>query len=316
MMADAEDGTNKATDGDMDSHSKQQQSQDREDTKQKKKSGKKKTPLDELDERKTSAEKSKPKSKESNPRRTIEEDLAELDIGDNGEDDNFEDAGEEDGGKQQEDDDCKDPAFANLSRKERKALKKKLDYQKTVDALGAPKSTTDTTQFTVSQADKSAAQQAQLEHAVDIKVENFSISARGKDLFVNASLLIAKGRRYGLVGPNGHGKTTLLKHIANRSLNIPSSIDVLLCEQEVVADDTPAVQAVIKADTRRLRLLDEQANLEKSVAAGEFPILVIRRAGVLFKRSRTRNNGSREYSAKSPLSFFPRRKNQGPRTAE
>lgn len=27
------------------------------------------------------------------------------------------------------------------------------------------------------------------------------------------------------------GKTTLLKHIANRALNIPPNIDVLLCEQ-------------------------------------------------------------------------------------
>ncbi|OQR74601.1 ATP-binding cassette sub-family F member 1-like [Tropilaelaps mercedesae] len=162
-----------------------------------------------------------------------------------------------------------DSALVKLSRKERKALKKQEEYKKALEALGAPKGATDTTQFTVSQADKSAAQQAQLEHAVDIKVENFSISARGKDLFINASLLIAKGRRYGLVGPNGHGKTTLLKHIANRSLNIPSSIDVLLCEQEVIADDTHAVDAVIKADIRRLRLLDEQNKLEKSVASGK-----------------------------------------------
>lgn len=27
----------------------------------------------------------------------------------------------------------------------------------------------------------------------------------GNDLLVNANLLIANGRRYGLVGPNGHG---------------------------------------------------------------------------------------------------------------
>lgn len=27
------------------------------------------------------------------------------------------------------------------------------------------------------------------------------------------------------------GKTTLLKHIANRALSIPPNIDVLLCEQ-------------------------------------------------------------------------------------
>lgn len=38
----------------------------------------------------------------------------------------------------------------------------------------------------------------------DIKIEKFSLSARGKDLFVNATLAISAGRRYGLVGPNGY----------------------------------------------------------------------------------------------------------------
>lgn len=35
------------------------------------------------------------------------------------------------------------------------------------------------------------------------QLERFSISAHGKELFVNADLLIVAGRRYGLVGPNG-----------------------------------------------------------------------------------------------------------------
>jgi len=35
------------------------------------------------------------------------------------------------------------------------------------------------------------------------QVEGFSISARGKELFVNATLQITNGRKYGLVGPNG-----------------------------------------------------------------------------------------------------------------
>jgi ATPase subunit of ABC transporter with duplicated ATPase domains len=39
------------------------------------------------------------------------------------------------------------------------------------------------------------------------------------------------GRRYGLVGPNGMGKTTLLKHIAARKFAIPPNIDILYCEQ-------------------------------------------------------------------------------------
>lgn len=58
-------------------------------------------------------------------------------------------------------------------------------------------------QFTVSQAAKTDAQLALLENAVDIKVDNFDISAAGRVLFQKASLTIAIGRRYGLVGPNG-----------------------------------------------------------------------------------------------------------------
>ena len=65
------------------------------------------------------------------------------------------------------------------------------------------------------------------------------------------------------------GKTTLLKHIADRKLAIPPNIDVLLCEQEVTADDTPAIDAVLKADTKRLRLLEEEAKLIAESEAGD-----------------------------------------------
>ena len=65
------------------------------------------------------------------------------------------------------------------------------------------------------------------------------------------------------------GKTTLLKHIADRKLAIPPNIDVLLCEQEVTADDTPAFDAVLKADTKRLRLLEEEAKLVAESEAGD-----------------------------------------------
>ncbi len=62
------------------------------------------------------------------------------------------------------------------------------------------------------------------------------------------------------------GKTTLLNHIAERKLTIPPNIDVLLCEQEVVANDTPAFNAVLNADKKRLALLQEEKDL---MAAGE-----------------------------------------------
>ncbi|XP_015811267.1 ATP-binding cassette sub-family F member 1 [Nothobranchius furzeri] len=158
-----------------------------------------------------------------------------------------------------------DDPYANLSKKERKKKKKQLDFERQVASVRAQNALEE--DFSVSQAEVSSRQM--LENASDIKLERFSISAHGKELFVNADLLIVSGRRYGLVGPNGKGKTTLLKHIANRALSIPSNIDVLLCEQEVVADDTPAVQAVLKADTRRLKLLEEEKQLQARLEKGE-----------------------------------------------
>ncbi|XP_037119497.1 ATP-binding cassette sub-family F member 1 isoform X2 [Syngnathus acus] len=164
--------------------------------------------------------------------------------------------------KQQQDDD----PFSNLSKKEKKKKKKMMEYERQVASLRAQNALEG--DFSISQAEMSS-RQAMLENASDIKLERFSISAHGKELFVNADLLIVAGRRYGLVGPNGKGKTTLLKHIANRALSIPPNIDVLLCEQEVVADDTPAVQAVLKADTRRLKLLQEEKQLQARLEKGE-----------------------------------------------
>ncbi|XP_060095184.1 ATP-binding cassette sub-family F member 1 [Heteronotia binoei] len=169
--------------------------------------------------------------------------------------------------EEEEDEEKKeDDPYAHLSKKEKKKLKKQMEFERQVANLKAANAAEN--DFSVSQAEMSS-RQAMLENASDIKLEKFSISAHGKELFVNADLYIVAGRRYGLVGPNGKGKTTLLKHIANRALSIPPNIDVLLCEQEVVADETPAVQAVLKADTKRLRLLEEEKKLQALLEKGD-----------------------------------------------
>ncbi|KAL5104780.1 ATP-binding cassette sub-family F member 1 [Taenia crassiceps] len=151
-----------------------------------------------------------------------------------------------------------------LSKKEMKKQKKREEFAKLVESAKenvlANAGTLDN--FSVSQA---AGKTVLNENQLDIKVEAFSLSAKGKDLFVNASLQITHGRRYGLCGPNGHGKTTLLRHIAERKLAIPSNIDILLCEQEVIADDTPSVQVVLNSDTKRLSLLKELEDLREKV---------------------------------------------------
>ncbi len=142
----------------------------------------------------------------------------------------------------------------------KKELKKQKKHQEFLQSMQLASVGDDLSQFSLSQQEKTT-KGALLENATDIKIEKFSISAAGKTLFNNATLSIAQGRRYGLVGPNGMGKTTLLNHIATRALAIPPNIDVLLCEQEVKADETPAFEAVLNSDTKRLKLMKEEKEL-------------------------------------------------------
>ncbi|MCO5572424.1 hypothetical protein L7F22_026179 [Adiantum nelumboides] len=48
----------------------------------------------------------------------------------------------------------------------------------------------------------------------DISIDRFSVSVQEKELLKSASFKITYGRRYGLVGPNGKGKSPLLKLLA------------------------------------------------------------------------------------------------------
>ena len=104
-------------------------------------------------------------------------------------------------------------------------------------------------------------------NAKDVKVEGMSVAARGKVLLDNASFTLVAGRRYGLVGPNGKGKSTLLKLIGWRKVPVPAHMDVLMVEQEVVGStDTTALQAVVAADTVLMALREEEAELKAQLA--------------------------------------------------
>ncbi|KAL3525633.1 hypothetical protein ACH5RR_014005 [Cinchona calisaya] len=98
----------------------------------------------------------------------------------------------------------------------------------------------------------------------DITIDNFSVSARGKELLKNASVKISHGKRYGLVGPNGKGKSTLLKLLAWRKIPVPKNIDVLLVEQEVVGDDKTALEAVVSANEELIKVRQEVASLQNT----------------------------------------------------
>uniref|UniRef100_A0A6B2EDG5 ATP-binding cassette sub-family F member 3 n=1 Tax=Phlebotomus kandelakii TaxID=1109342 RepID=A0A6B2EDG5_9DIPT len=105
--------------------------------------------------------------------------------------------------------------------------------------------------------------------SMDFKIENFDISFGDKVLLVNADLNLAAGRRYGLVGRNGLGKTTLLRMISSGQLQIPPHITVLHVEQEVVGDDTIALDSVLEQDTVRTNLLRREKELLDTEATEE-----------------------------------------------
>lgn len=99
----------------------------------------------------------------------------------------------------------------------------------------------------------------------DIRIENFDVSYGEKSLLSNASIQLIYGRRYGFVGRNGLGKTTVLKMISSGQLRIPSHITILHVEQEVVGDDTLALQSVLESDEKREKLLKEEREINASL---------------------------------------------------
>ncbi|EUC41412.1 hypothetical protein COCMIDRAFT_106234 [Bipolaris oryzae ATCC 44560] len=100
----------------------------------------------------------------------------------------------------------------------------------------------------------------------DIKIDSFDLSMPGLRILTDSSLTLAYGRRYGLVGQNGIGKSTLLRALSRREVAIPTHISILHVEQEITGDDTPALQAVLDADVWRKHLLKEQDKISKELA--------------------------------------------------
>lgn len=96
----------------------------------------------------------------------------------------------------------------------------------------------------------------------DVRIENFDVSFGDRVLLAGADLLLAGGRRYGLVGRNGLGKTTLLRMISLKQLQIPSHISILHVEQEVVGDETLAIASVLECDEK----LNELWRMEKELS--------------------------------------------------
>jgi ATP-binding cassette subfamily F protein 3 len=97
----------------------------------------------------------------------------------------------------------------------------------------------------------------------------------GADLIENASAILVPGHRYGLIGRNGKGKSTLLKFLASRRVGgLDPSTSVHYVSQELhltpTQEEWRPASLVVEADVERRLLLAESADLTAKSEAKDY----------------------------------------------
>ena len=95
----------------------------------------------------------------------------------------------------------------------------------------------------------------------DVHIHQFSLTFYGQDLVVDAKLELNHGRRYGLLGLNGSGKSQVLFAIGNRDIPIPDQLDIFHLSREIPATDKTALEAVVEVDAELMKLEEEADRL-------------------------------------------------------
>ena len=115
---------------------------------------------------------------------------------------------------------------------------------------------------------------ASLSSSRDAKVTSASLVFHGKVLVTDTTLELNYGRRYGLLGENGCGKSTMLKAIDKREYPIPEHIDIYLLNEGAPPSDLGALEWVVTEAENEMERLDKLAEeiLEKN--GPEDPILM------------------------------------------
>lgn len=97
--------------------------------------------------------------------------------------------------------------------------------------------------------------------ALDVKIGGFTMTAYSRELIKDTMIEFTIGRRYGLIGANGSGKTTFLRVMAAREVPIPDFIDIFHLEEEAPPEEITAQEAVVagvRKEMARLEALSER----------------------------------------------------------
>lgn len=107
----------------------------------------------------------------------------------------------------------------------------------------------------------------------DVKIISASLVFHGKVLITDSTLEVTYGRRYGLLGENGCGKSTFLKAIDKREYPFPEAIDIYLLNEGAPKTDLGALEWVVKQAEIEMDRLEKQAEDILERDGPESPIL-------------------------------------------
>jgi len=108
--------------------------------------------------------------------------------------------------------------------------------------------------------------------ARDVKIDAFSLIAHGQVLIQDTLIELTIGRRYGMIGSNGSGKSTFLRCLAKREVPIPDHLDIWYLEEEEQPSSTTAFDCVVqvgKDAVARLEMLADKV-MEEEGPESEF----------------------------------------------
>lgn len=94
----------------------------------------------------------------------------------------------------------------------------------------------------------------------DVKITSFSLSFHGRVLVSETELELNYGRRYGLIGRNGSGKSTFLECLNAREVPIPEQIDIYHLSEEAEASELSALEAVVYVAKQEIQRLEAEAD--------------------------------------------------------
>ncbi|KAJ5737548.1 uncharacterized protein N7483_002673 [Penicillium malachiteum] len=107
----------------------------------------------------------------------------------------------------------------------------------------------------------------------DVKITSASLVFHGKVLVTDSTLELNFGRRYGLLGENGCGKSTILKSIAQREYPIPEHIDIYLLNEGAPPSELGALEWVVREAENQLASMEKKAEEILEEEGPESPIL-------------------------------------------